>query len=82
MRITNRLERLAVAGTIATAVAVGALAPVAHAEPDAPDVPSTIAVPEGHKVFLVGHAVGVQIYSCNDVAGAYRWGSPQVVICQ
>ena len=28
-------------------------------------VPGTIAVEEGNKPFLVGHAVGVQIYTCN-----------------
>jgi hypothetical protein len=36
-------------------------------------VPAKIAVPEGHKVFLIGHAVGVQIYACEVVDGAYRW---------
>jgi len=36
----------------------------------APMVPSAIQVPAGNKVFLVGHAVGVQIYSCNGLA----WG--------
>ena len=48
------------------------LAP-AHAEPPGPDVPSTIAVEEGHKVFLVGHAVGVQIYVCNPTADGFAW---------
>jgi hypothetical protein len=38
--------------------------------PPRPDVPPEIQVPAGNKVFLVGHAVGVQIYSCNGVA----WG--------
>ena len=30
-------------------------------------------MPEGHKPFLVGHAVGVQIYRCDPVSGGYRW---------
>ena len=30
-----------------------------------PSVPSQIEVPAGNKVFLIGHGVGVQIYSCN-----------------
>ena len=34
-------------------------------------VPGKIQVPDGNKVFLVGHAVGVQIYSCN---GCFVWG--------
>jgi Protein of unknown function (DUF3455) len=39
----------------------------AQAGPPPPAVPGKIQVPEGNKVFLVGHAVGVQIYSCNGV---------------
>jgi hypothetical protein len=38
---------------------------VATAAPSTPDVPEGIAVPEGNKPFLIGHAVGVQIYRCN-----------------
>ena len=48
----------------------GAVASAAYAGPDAPDVPSTIQPEAGHKVFLVGHAVGVQIYTCNGTS----WG--------
>lgn len=60
-----------------TAVALtGALAaPVAATPKTAPAVPSTIAVEAGHKVSLVGHAEGVQKYTCNTVAGGgYVWG--------
>jgi hypothetical protein len=39
-----------------------------------PDVPGDIQVEAGHKLFLSGHAVGVQIYSCNATAGGYAWG--------
>jgi predicted lipoprotein with Yx(FWY)xxD motif len=39
-------------------------------EPAKPSVPSAIEVPDGNKVFLVGHAVGVQTYSCNGMV----WG--------
>jgi hypothetical protein len=52
------------------AAAVLALTPAAQAGPPRPDVPPAIEVPAGNKVFLVGHAVGVQIYSCNGVV----WG--------
>ena len=59
---------------VGIAAAAAALAPAAQAGPAEPDVPGAIQVPDGHKVFLVGHAVGVQIYSCNATAGGYRWG--------
>ena len=61
---------------VAAAVAVGAALPAAqaaHAGPVEPDVPSDIAAPAGSKLFLVGHAVGVQIYRCNATASGYRW---------
>ena len=41
------------------------LATVAHAAPQPPDAPSTVAVPVGAKLFDIGHATGVQIYKCN-----------------
>jgi hypothetical protein len=34
-------------------------------------VPSEIQVLDGSKVFLVGHGVGVQIYSCNGTSGGF-----------
>ena len=69
MRCFVRLNRLLLAGIIAAA-AVLSLTQVALAGPSEPTVPSAIEVPDGNKVFLVGHAVGVQIYSCNGVV----WG--------
>jgi hypothetical protein len=49
--------------------------PAAHAQaaPEPPIVPSTIAVRDGHKPFLLGHAVGVQIYTCNALPGGFAW---------
>lgn len=41
---------------------------VAQAGPAAPDVPERIKPQGPHKVFLVGHATGVQIYTCNGTA--------------
>ncbi|HWO26946.1 MAG TPA: DUF3455 domain-containing protein [Kofleriaceae bacterium] len=39
-----------------------------------PDVPAAIAVPEGQRVALVGHATGVQIYECaGDTSAALAW---------
>jgi Protein of unknown function (DUF3455) len=69
----KRSIRLFLAGLTA-AVATWPLALPAHAGPSAPSVPDRIAVPEGNKLFLVGHAVGVQIYKCNATAGGYTWG--------
>jgi len=68
-----RIDRLLVLGILAV-IAVWPLAQNAHAGPPAPVVPSTLEVQEGNKVFLVGHAVGVQIYSCNATASGFAWG--------
>jgi predicted lipoprotein with Yx(FWY)xxD motif len=39
--------------------------------PAEPMVPSAIAVPAGNQVYLVGHAVGVQTYSCNGLVWSF-----------
>ena len=50
------------------------LAQIAHAGPAAPAVPDDIAVPAGHKPYLIGHAAGVQIYVCDATAtGGHAW---------
>jgi hypothetical protein len=72
MKRSIRFHRLLLAGIVAAAAA-WPLAQLAYAGPSAPAVPGRIAVQDGHKVFLVGHAVGVQIYSCNPTSGGYRW---------
>ena len=69
MRWCIGFKRQLLAGVVAAAAMVS-LTQVAQAGPPSPEVPSTIAVHAGNKVFLVGHAVGVQIYSCNGVV----WG--------
>jgi hypothetical protein len=66
--VVIRPHRLLVAGAIA---ATAALTPAAHAGPPAPDVPPRLQPGEGHKVYLVAHATGVQIYACNPDTG---WG--------
>ena len=59
------INRLLVMGLVALA-AVLSSTQVAHAGPPAPEVPEEIRVDDqANKVFLVGHAVGVQIYTCN-----------------
>ena len=55
------------------AVLAVSLAGVARAGPAQPSVPTEIAVRDGHKLFLIGHAVGVQIHACSPTAGGYRW---------
>jgi hypothetical protein len=66
------MHRLLLAATLA-AVAAWPFAQAAHAGPPEPEVPTAIAVPSGHKLFLVAHAVGVQIYSCNATEGGHGW---------
>jgi hypothetical protein len=60
----------------ALVLAAAALLPAAaaHAAPPAPEVPIDIAVPDGHKPFLVGAATGVQIYPCQSTGAGYAWG--------
>jgi hypothetical protein len=67
------MKRTLIAGIAAVAAALP-LAQTVHAEPAAPAVPGEIAVPDGHKPFLVGHATGVQIHGCNATAAGYKWG--------
>ena len=69
MRSFIPFNRLLLAGIVAAAAALS-LVQVAQAGPPPPAVAMEIAVPAGNKVFLVGHAVGVQIYSCNGTV----WG--------
>ena len=69
MRRFAQLQHLLVAVAAAALLA----SPIAHAGPDGPDVPGAIAVEEGNKVFLVGHAVGVQIYSCGATSTGFAW---------
>ena len=62
------MKRLVLAGLLAVATA-GCMTAVAEAGPAAPALPEGLdPVPAGHKLFLVGHASGVQIYRCD--AGA------------
>jgi hypothetical protein len=72
--MTRLRTRRGVAAAITTVAALS-LAAVAEAGPTPPTVPSQIQVGAGHKVFLVGHAVGVQIYPCNATAGGFAWGA-------
>jgi Protein of unknown function (DUF3455) len=70
---TFRSKRVLVTALVAAATVLP-LAQAAHAKPEVPEVPTAIAVADGNKLFLVGHAVGVQIYACNAASGGYSWG--------
>src|SRR4051794_20536887 len=62
----SRSNRLLFAGLVtATAALSLAVVQVAMAGPLSPTVPDEIKVGDGNKVFLVGHARGVQSYTCN-----------------
>jgi Protein of unknown function (DUF3455) len=73
MKRTPRSRRLFATAIIAAAAATGPGAANVFAGPAGPDVPDEIAVEAGHKVFLVGHAVGVQIYACNASGDTFKW---------
>jgi hypothetical protein len=72
MKRLIRLDLLSVAAVVAV-VACLSLAQAAEAGPAEPDVPSAIDVGDGNKVFLVAHAAGVQIYSCNVAGAGFSW---------
>ena len=70
----RRMNRLLLSGVLAVAAA-GSLTAAAQAGPAAPELPEGLdPVPAGHKVFLVGHATGVQIYRCTVTGDGYAWG--------
>jgi hypothetical protein len=68
-----RLNRVLLA-SIAIAAMTWPTAQAAHAKPPSPPaVPAAIEVPDGNSVFLVGHAVGVQIYACTATSDGFAW---------
>jgi hypothetical protein len=71
MSISTRFRRLLPAAAVVLAGLGSATA--AQAAPDAPDVPPEVAIGDGYKVFLVGHATGVQVYRCTSSGDAYTW---------
>ncbi|HZB41158.1 MAG TPA: DUF3455 domain-containing protein [Ilumatobacter sp.] len=73
MKTTITLRRLALTALTATTIAVGPVDHIVDAGASGPEVPERIAVEDGHKVFLVGHATGVQIYRCN-AGTSFSWG--------
>ena len=70
------MRRLVLAAVLA---ATAALPAAALAGPAAPPVPGDIAVPDGHKPYLIAHAEGVQIYECTPSA-AWRLVAPRATL--
>jgi hypothetical protein len=69
------MRRLILAAALLATAAVPA---AATAGPAAPPVPGDIAVPEGHKPYLVAHAEGVQIYTCE--GSAWKLLAPRAIL--
>jgi hypothetical protein len=71
------MKRIIVPQRLLPAMVLAALAiaipAIARAAPAEPAVPPGIAVVDGHKLFLVAHAVGVQIHECVPDGSGYRW---------
>jgi uncharacterized protein DUF3455 len=67
MRLTRLCRAVGVGVAVATATV--SMTQVAHAQPAAPAVPANLVPPTGSE-FLVGHAKGVQIYTCKSVTAA------------
>jgi hypothetical protein len=70
-RLTHHARLLAAAAVLV--VAASATAHLAHAATSPPPVPADIRVEAGNKMFLLAHAVGVQIYTCTATADGYKW---------
>jgi hypothetical protein len=71
LRRRSTLVHLLLTALVAAAAALPG-ADAAHANTA---IPTDIAAPAGNKLFLTGHAVGVQIYTCNPNAGGYAWST-------
>jgi hypothetical protein len=73
--------RRLLAGIVA-AVAAWPAGQAAYAAPAPPPVPGEISVEDGHKPFLLGHAVGVQVYTCTAAADGFAWSpaTPRAVL--
>jgi Protein of unknown function (DUF3455) len=69
--------KLSLTRLLAAVVAALALVAPAHAEPASPQVPGTLVPAAGNKVFLVAHAVGVQIYRCDPASGGWVLVAPR-----
>jgi hypothetical protein len=69
------LRRRRLLAGVVTALAALPAAQLAQAAPAPPTVPGDIVVEDGHKPFLLGHAAGVQIYTCTAAPDGFAWSS-------
>jgi hypothetical protein len=72
MSISLNRGRIVAAG-LATLTLLVTGSQLAMAKEATPDVPGDLQVPEGNSLFLVGHAVGVQIYQCATTPTGTAW---------
>jgi hypothetical protein len=80
---TRRILLAVCAAALAVTLVVGLAQPArADRNISVPDVPDNIKVPEGNKVFLVGHAIGTQNYIClpSGTGFAYALFTPQATL--
>ena len=78
--ISNRIKSpaLKVALAAASVFLLGCVAPVRGGDNRAPDVPASLAVPDGNKVAFHAYAVGVQIYRWSGTAWVFV--APEAVL--
>ncbi len=72
MSISLNRGRIVAAG-LATLTLLATGSQLAMANEATPDVPGDLQVPAGNSLFLVGHAVGVQIYQCATTPTGTAW---------
>jgi hypothetical protein len=72
---TTRRNLLIACVTALTMAFTASLPHTAHAHPkiEPPPVPTDLQPPEGHKAFLVGHAIGSQQYFCKFSDTSFAW---------
>ncbi len=79
MTLARTLARLlGVGAAMATIAAPAVIARPAHAQGahgglTPPSVPAALRVPMGNTAYLVGHATGVQIYTCEPTGAGFGW---------
>src|SRR6266852_1675392 len=65
-------RRLTITVVVALALCVMTAIP-AYAAITPPTVPANLQVPAGNSPYLVGHATGVQIYTCKAAGAGFAW---------
>lgn len=78
----RRILLIACATALAVAFTVSLRQPTRAAAGPPPPVPAAVQVPAGHKLFLVGHAIGTQSYFCrpSDTGVKFVLFTPQATL--